>query len=304
MKAYWPGGTIADKSFRVMDTTRFRNPFGAVDTDPPIVDQTGGYSIEIFFPAIPTADMIGSVDSLLATINTALGNTTLLKTFLTGYFSLRFTGPTRAYLGMQQWSPTCSLEISALPGVNEELDLYAAMLSPIYDALPNPRNPLPHWGQMLDSASLAPENAHFDVKQGYGDRYPNYTKWQQVYAQLSNNFTVRTFENDLSARWQLTYPPQTMTAAVSIIGKQGLSVQAKVTVTNVATGSPVEGAIVTVYDEDTLPPMIKGHGQTGADGVTEFTFMQCVDPETKTPVTCGGRVRCARYKDIYFETPR
>jgi len=54
---------------------------------------------------------------------------------------------------------------------------------------------LPHWGQLLD----------LNV-QGHARCYPQYAAWRRVYARMSEGFTARTFENDLSSRWKLTSP--------------------------------------------------------------------------------------------------
>jgi len=144
-----------------------------------------GYSIELFFQAIHENGTLGFVDfvnAVIATINAATG------TFLTGYFSLRFTGPTRAYLGMQQWIRTCAVEISVFQGVDGELALLSNILDMVYQY-----GGIPHWGQLID----------LNV-QGHGSLYRRYAQWRQVYAKMSNNFTARTFENALSSRWQLT----------------------------------------------------------------------------------------------------
>ncbi|MBV8904203.1 MAG: FAD-binding protein [Acidobacteriia bacterium] len=303
-----PPVSVADKSFRVMDNTRFRPVFGTPGVDAPTVDPIGGYSIELFFPVVPTADLFGFINAVLTTINSALQATTLLQSFLTGYFSLRFIGGTRAFLGMQQWNPTCALEISVLPGVSGELGLLAAILSPLFDALPNPRNPLPHWGQMLDSASLVPADAHFDVQQAYGNRYPNYAKWQEVYSELSNGFTTRTFENALSTRWQLTYPPQYMTVVVTTPTPASRAaiqeVTIKVAVTDKITNAPVVAASVVIYDDNFFPPIIKAKTSTGANGTIQFSYPQCIDPETKAPVGCSGKVTKERYQDVTFVSNR
>jgi hypothetical protein len=153
--------------------------------------------------------------------------------------------------------------------------------------------PLPHWGQFLDLN-----------KQGYGNRYPYYKKWQQIYANLSNNFTVRTFENDLSSRWQLTFPPLFMIVDVQLLGRSGHQLTIHVAVTDKETGNPVDGAAVIIYDEDFQPPLKKGSGATGSDGVVQIEYIECLDPETHTPVECSGRVRKERYQDEYFITPK
>jgi hypothetical protein len=129
---------------------------------------------------------VGFVNSVLATINAATG------TFLTGYIALRFSGLTRACLGMQQFSQNCSVEISALGGVLGELALLTSILDSMYAS-----GGLPHWGQLLDLPGGI---------QGNGSLYPRFQEWRQIYGQLSNNFSQRTFENALSRRWGLTTP--------------------------------------------------------------------------------------------------
>jgi hypothetical protein len=181
MSAAWPPGTVGDVSYRVMDVNRYRPPLGPSDVDSPAVDATGGYSIEMFFPA-PSS--IAFVDALTNLVKAAA------NTFVAGYVGIRYMGQTRAFLGMQQWSQTCSVEISTLPGIQGEFALLSDMLD-----LMHAHGGIPHWGQLLDLNS-----------QGHASIYPNFSKWREVYATLSNNFTARTFENDLSVRWKLTLP--------------------------------------------------------------------------------------------------
>jgi len=132
----------------------------------------------------PVQSAIAFVDAL---INLVQGAT---DTFLAGYISLRFMGQTRAFLGMQQWNQTCSVEVATLPGIHGVFALLSDMLD-----LMRAHGGLPHWGQLLDLNG-----------QGHGSIYPNFSKWREVYSALSNNFTARTFENDLSVRWKLTLP--------------------------------------------------------------------------------------------------
>jgi hypothetical protein len=301
MAAAWAPGTVGGISYKVMDTNRYRPSLGPSDVDPPRLDNTGGYSMEIFLPTqeigtIPPAPyFVGFVDNLIKRVNAAT------DTFLVGYVGIRFMGQTRAFLGMQQWPQTCSVEISTLPDVRGEASLLAAILDDIYLAPIGGPFPVPHWGQWLD--------LHM---QGYGDRYPNYEKWQKVYAALSNNFTVRTFENALSSRWQLTFPRLLMSVDVKFLGSTVENlvtrfpipiITIQVTVNDKATNAPVEGATVTVFDEDFTPPVEKRSGVTGANGTVQFTYPSCLDPETKTPMECSGRVRKERYQDEYFITP-
>ncbi|MBV8968651.1 MAG: hypothetical protein JO331_06255 [Verrucomicrobia bacterium] len=83
-----------------------------------------------------------------------------------GYVSLRFTGSTRAYLGMQQWNQTCAVEISVVQGVQGELPLLTSILDAVCRF-----GGLPHWGQLIDL------NAR-----GHGSLYPRFAQWREVYA--------------------------------------------------------------------------------------------------------------------------
>jgi len=189
--AGWPPGTCNGKSFCVMDST-LRGPGGNIPpnpSNPPNPPPTPGLSIEVSFQSIASngsMPWVGFMNSVLATINAATG------TFLAGYIALRFTGLTRACLGMQQFSQNCSVEISVLGGVRGELSLLTSILNTAYGA-----GGLPHWGQLLDLPGGI---------QGNGNLYPRFNEWRRVYPQLSNNFTQRTFENALSTRWGLTTP--------------------------------------------------------------------------------------------------
>jgi len=63
---------------------------------------------------------------------------------------------------------------------------------------------LPHWGQLIDR-----------TVPGHGSFYSRFQEWRNIYARFSNNFATRSFENNLSARWQLTAPdPITMPVEV------------------------------------------------------------------------------------------
>ncbi|MEH2539201.1 FAD-binding protein [Bradyrhizobium sp. AZCC 1699] len=180
LAAYWPSGTFQGSSESVMD-----NSYGK-----PIPLSQPGYSIEIFFQAIDDdgqLHFVEFVDAVISTVSAAR------HTFFTGYISLRFTGSTRAYLGMQQWKQTCGVELATVQGVQG----LRALLTDIY-YLALGHGGLPHWGQMLD---LDPN------VRGHGRLYRQYSRWREVYAAMSNNFTARTFENDLSARWRLTTKP-------------------------------------------------------------------------------------------------
>jgi len=175
--ALWPPQSLQGSSYSVMD----------LGYGQPIPQSQPGFSIELFLPVADPGggpDFTELVDDVLWVVN---ANT---ATFLTGYISLRFTGPTRALLGMQRWTPTCAVEISALQGVQRLEQLMAVLYQRAID-----RGALPHWGQLLDLGV-----------QGHGSRYAGYQQWRQVFARLSNGFTARTFANGLSSRWNLTTP--------------------------------------------------------------------------------------------------
>lgn len=175
MNAAWPptptGEPFQNTSWAVMDTT----------VDQAAVLSKPGYSVELFFPAFDTEGSLGFskfVDDLITIVSAAT------ETFLTGYVAMRFTGATRASLGMQQWDQNFSIEISVFQGVQGELDLITSILDLGY------RNGgRAHWGQLIDLDSNLQRDA---------TTYARYREWRQIYANLSDNFRIRTFENALS----------------------------------------------------------------------------------------------------------
>jgi FAD/FMN-containing dehydrogenase len=177
MPLEWPIGGFRGLSFSVMDTTYGSTPGPSLPS----------FSIELFFPVDAVGGQLGFVDFVNAALDAINAAT---STFLVGYVSLRFTGATRAFLGMQQWNQTCAVEISVVQGVQNEEQLLAEILNMVYRY-----GGLPHWGQLIDLGT-----------QGNGSLYPGYSQWRQVYGRFSNNFTTRTFENAMSVRWHLTTP--------------------------------------------------------------------------------------------------
>jgi hypothetical protein len=146
MRAVWPTGTFRGSSYSVMDLG-----YGQAG---PISQPV--YSMELSFPAIDAAGRLGCadfVDAVISIVNSA-GNA-----FFTGYVSLRFTGATRASLGMQQWSQTCAVEISILPGV-QGLDV---LTSRLYQA------------GIARGACPTGDNCWIWA-QGYGGIYPGYDR--------------------------------------------------------------------------------------------------------------------------------
>lgn len=87
---------------------------------------------------------------------------------------------------MQQWDPTCSVEISTLQGIENLDDLNQDLYKIGFNL-----GAFLHWGQELD---LAPQ------VRGHGTLYERFGEWRDAYANLSDNFASRTFANALSDR--------------------------------------------------------------------------------------------------------
>ena len=181
MNAQAPPGTFQGSSYSVMDLG-YHKEWAA---------SRPGYSVELHFQSmdgngrLPFADFI---DALIATVNAATA------TFFAGRIAIRFTGPTRASLGMQQWGQTCTVEISTVQDVRGLKELLTELFRLGFN-----RGALPHWGQQLDLGLGV---------QGHGSLYRQYAQWRRVYAKMSDNFTTQTFETELSSRWNLTTPTQ------------------------------------------------------------------------------------------------
>jgi FAD/FMN-containing dehydrogenase len=178
MAAYLPPGEFRGLSYSVMDTSYGQQ--ATQGSDP-------GYSVEVFLQAIDengAMPFVAFVNDVVAAIETAT------DTMYTGYFALRFTGATRATLGMQQWEQNCSVELSSYQGVQGEYELYPRIMD-----IAARHGALLHWGQLNEPFT------------GTGSMYPGYDSWRAAYATMSRNFTSRTFENALSVRWNLTNPP-------------------------------------------------------------------------------------------------
>jgi hypothetical protein len=176
-----PFRTCSGKSYEVMDSNRrLKNGTNGSPDKPP----SPALSFEVFFPADVDngnkASWVSYVSEALRTIQNAE------NTFLVGYVSVRFMGKTRALLGMAQWNPTCSVEISVLGGVNNLPGLLATLLSNSkkYGALQ-------HWGQLLDKGVDA-------------NAYPNVGRWRAAYAEMNRRSNLSWFQTDLSRRSGLT----------------------------------------------------------------------------------------------------
>jgi FAD/FMN-containing dehydrogenase len=173
----FPPGAFRGASYSVMD----------IGYGGPIPPSQPGHSFELSFDAAEEdgrRPVLEYIDRVIDATHKAT------NTYLAGYISLRFTGRTRASLGMQQWDQTGSVEISTVRNVPQLDDELLPNLYRIgFDA-----GALAHWGQELRQGGAA-------------SRYPRYGEWRRVYARMSDNFKKRTFENPLALRWQLTTPP-------------------------------------------------------------------------------------------------
>lgn len=143
-------------------------------------------SIEVFFDPIADFDrMTTYIDALIA-YNRSMelrGKSTL------GYVSLRFTGPTRALLGMQRWSTTCSIEVAAVKDLTGSTELveYASALA----IHPTIRGIL-HWGQRNDCTEK-------DIELRFGDLSPHATgnlrEWRKALVAVTGDGRIDRFSN-------------------------------------------------------------------------------------------------------------
>jgi hypothetical protein len=133
-------------SYAVMDSHNYQDVSCEVNVD----------SIEVFFAA-NDPNLPVFIDALLtyeATQEVMEG-----KAFV-GYISLRFTGPTRALLGMQAFPRTCAVEVACLKDVAGSQELLA-----FASALARDRNirGIIHWGQRNDCTAAEIEDRFGDA---------------------------------------------------------------------------------------------------------------------------------------------
>jgi hypothetical protein len=99
------------------------------------------------------------------------------------YISLRFCAGSSALLAIEQWPHTVCIEISALAGLANELEVLNAFESEAAE-----RGAKVHWGQ-VNSRSRA------DVEAAFPGRID---RWRATLARLSVNGSLATFDNDFS----------------------------------------------------------------------------------------------------------
>jgi hypothetical protein len=112
---------------------------------------------------------------------------------LSGWFSLRFVGPSRAILSPQQSARTCMVELVGLRSMNSTAPLLDEL-----EKLAIRHGGIQHWA-MFGIPNLAAGSLP--------RAYPRLDTWRRVRREISSNGTIRTFENTFSARLGLDATP-------------------------------------------------------------------------------------------------
>jgi hypothetical protein len=166
-------------SYAVMDAHDYQMASCEVNVD----------SIEVFFAA-DDPNLIVFIDALLtfeATQEVMEG-----KAFV-GYISLRFTGPTRALLGMQRFGRTCAVEVACLKDVagSQELIEFASTFA-------RNRNirGIIHWGQRNDCTRAEIED-RFGDSTWVGDRL---SPWREALQLITDGGRLNRFSSAFTRR--------------------------------------------------------------------------------------------------------
>ncbi|WP_127571984.1 hypothetical protein [Georgenia faecalis] len=149
-------------------------------------------SMEAFFDARDPR-LVAFVDALIAFET----NQELHGRAFVGYASLRFTGPSRATLGMAQFGTSCSVEVAGL----NDVDGGAQLVDFAQRLALNPNvGALLHWGQ--ENAATAA-----DVERGFGDSAAApggpLGSWRAVLARLTDNGRLDGFSSAATRAWGL-----------------------------------------------------------------------------------------------------
>lgn len=146
-----------------------------------------GFALEMGFDAT-NGSHLSFVDEALPNLDQWFANEGLA---LGGWFSLRFVGRSRAFLAPEnRCDRTCMIEIVGLRG----LDSTAPILNRL-EGIGRAHGAIQHWGMWRDLTKD-------DVR-----RYPHVNSWRRARWQLTNQGTLRTFDNDFSVRVGLSDPP-------------------------------------------------------------------------------------------------
>jgi hypothetical protein len=142
-----------------------------------------GDSIELFFDASDDRllDFIDGVLELVDRLQTGTLHPEPAKAFV-GYICMRYTGGTRALIGMQQWQTTCAVEIACLKYNDVFFDAVEAKAVELGGNV--------HWGQRNQTTMLQVE--HF-----YG---PKLDQWRKVLSKRTDNGQHDLFSTAFSRR--------------------------------------------------------------------------------------------------------
>lgn len=161
-------------SYAVMDQHNYLDRSCNVNVD----------SIEVFFDA-SDQHLIAFIDSLIAF---EIAQEFRGKSFA-GYASLRFTGPSKALLGMQRWPVTCVVEVAGLKDVKGTKELVDYAIS---QALNNNFRGILHWGQRNPSTVQNIED-RFGITALV--RTGELQKWRQVLGRITDNGRLDGFSS-------------------------------------------------------------------------------------------------------------
>jgi hypothetical protein len=157
-------------SYAVMDQHNYTN-VGCV---------APGDSIEFFMDA-SNPQLIAFIDSALAAVRDLAEDG---KAF-GGYVSMRFMTTSGAYLAMQRWTRTCSIEIAGLSQASGTEDLIARL-----EEESRARDIILHWGQR-NHRLIKDVEKHFSPLPG-GELY----QWRAALSQLSEHGRLANFSTD------------------------------------------------------------------------------------------------------------
>jgi hypothetical protein len=111
---------------------------------------------------------------------------------LGGYIAMRFVGPSRAILSPQQSARTCMVEITGLRALGSTASLLDEL-----EQMGRRHGAVQHWGMFNLPNLTAGDLAR---------AYPRLDTWRRVRREITSAGTIRTFENDFSARVGLDAP--------------------------------------------------------------------------------------------------
>ncbi len=198
-------------------------------------------SIEVFFDATDPM-LITFIDLLIAFEQ----RQELAGKAFVGYASMRFTGQTRALIGMQKWPLTCSVEIAGLRDVSgsEDLIRYAERV-----ALNHNVKAILHWGQRNDQS-------HADTERIFGGpgvpAASNLGRWRAALSSVTDNGRLDGFSSDFTRQTGL----EVVSAALREFGAESTVVQvgAPITVSWDARNNPAGTTVGLTVIEDVAGP--------------------------------------------------